>query len=108
MYGASARFALPVRDIRAYTGAGWLVALCGDVMTMPGLGEKPAAVNVDIDENGRTIGLFWPRPVKWCPTLSASSSLDGYAIFAMAVTSSNADRPVRRGDRSVAVTARSA
>jgi formate--tetrahydrofolate ligase len=51
-------FTVTVRDLRAYTGAGWLVALCGDMMTMPGLGASPAAVNVDIDEDGRTIGLF--------------------------------------------------
>ena len=48
----------PVRDIRAYTGAGWLVPLCGDIVQMPGLGKTPAALNVDIDENGRTVGLF--------------------------------------------------
>jgi formyltetrahydrofolate synthetase len=51
-------FVVTVRDIRAYTGAGWLVALCGDMQTMPGLSKTPAAFNVDIDENGRTIGLF--------------------------------------------------
>jgi formate--tetrahydrofolate ligase len=51
-------FTVTVRDIRAYTGAGWLVALCGDMQTMPGLGERPAAFTVDIDENGRTVGLF--------------------------------------------------
>jgi formate--tetrahydrofolate ligase len=51
-------FTLPVRDVRAYTGAGWLVPLCGDIQQMPGLGRTPAAMNVDIDENGRTIGLF--------------------------------------------------
>jgi formyltetrahydrofolate synthetase len=51
-------FTLPVRDIRAYTGAGWLVPLCGDIQQMPGLGKAPAALNVDIDEEGRTIGLF--------------------------------------------------
>jgi formate--tetrahydrofolate ligase len=51
-------FTVPVRDIRAYTGAGWLVALCGDMQTMPGLGKTPAAVNVDIDGDGRTVGLF--------------------------------------------------
>ena len=47
-----------MRDIRAYTGAGWLVALCGTMQTMPGLGAAPAAFNVDIDEDGRTVGLF--------------------------------------------------
>ncbi len=51
-------FRIPVRDIRAYTGAGFLTALCGDIMQMPGLGKTPAGLNVDIDENGRTIGLF--------------------------------------------------
>jgi formate--tetrahydrofolate ligase len=51
-------FTVPVRAIRPYTGAGWLVALCGDMQTMPGLSATPAAFNVDIDENGRTVGLF--------------------------------------------------
>jgi formate--tetrahydrofolate ligase len=51
-------FRVAVRDIRAYTGAGWLVPLCGDITQMPGLGRSPAALNVDIDEDGRTIGLF--------------------------------------------------
>ena len=51
-------FEVTVRDVRAYTGAGWLVALCGTMQTMPGLGASPAAFNVDIDENGRTVGLF--------------------------------------------------
>jgi formate--tetrahydrofolate ligase len=51
-------FVLPVREVRAYTGAGWLVALCGDLMTMPGLPAEPAALRIDIDESGRTIGLL--------------------------------------------------
>jgi formyltetrahydrofolate synthetase len=51
-------FTVTIRDIRAYTGAGWLVALCGDMQTMPGLSATPAAFNVDIDEEGRTVGLF--------------------------------------------------
>jgi formate--tetrahydrofolate ligase len=51
-------FEVTVRDIRAYTGAGWLVALCGTMQTMPGLSANPAAFNVDIDEDGRTVGLF--------------------------------------------------
>ena len=54
--GATSRS--PVRDIRAYTGAGWLVPLCGDITQMPGLGKTPAALNVDIDADGRTVGLF--------------------------------------------------
>ncbi len=56
--GAPKGFTLPVRDMRAYTGAGWLVPLCGDIMQMPGLGKTPAAFDVDIDETGRTVGLF--------------------------------------------------
>ncbi len=51
-------FTVTVRDVRAYTGAGWLVALCGDMQTMPGLGAGAAAFDVDIDESGRTVGLF--------------------------------------------------
>ncbi len=51
-------FTLTVRDVRAYTGAGWVVPLCGDITQMPGLGKTPAALNVDIDEHGRTVGLF--------------------------------------------------
>jgi formyltetrahydrofolate synthetase len=51
-------FEVTIRDVRAYTGAGWLVALCGTMQTMPGLGASPAAFNVDIDADGRTVGLF--------------------------------------------------
>jgi formate--tetrahydrofolate ligase len=50
-------FTLPVREIRPYTGAGWLVVLCGDLMTMPGLSAHPAALDIDIDQDGRTVGL---------------------------------------------------
>jgi formate--tetrahydrofolate ligase len=58
LLNAPTGFTITVRDIRAYTGAGWLVPLLGDMQTMPGLGVKPAAFDVDIDENGRTVGLF--------------------------------------------------
>jgi formyltetrahydrofolate synthetase len=58
LVNAPTGFTVTVRDIRAYTGAGWLVALCGDMQTMPGLGKTPAAFNVDIDAEGRTVGLF--------------------------------------------------
>jgi formate--tetrahydrofolate ligase len=58
LLGAPTDFQLPVRDVRAYTGAGWLVPLCGAVQQMPGLGKTPAAHNVDIDTEGRTVGLF--------------------------------------------------
>jgi formate--tetrahydrofolate ligase len=56
--GAPTDFTLPVRDLRSYTGAGWIVALCGDMQTMPGLGVSPALQNVDVDADGRTVGLF--------------------------------------------------
>ena len=51
-------FTVPIRDLRPYTGAGWLVALCGDMMTMPGLGKTPAAFAIDIDDSGEIVGLF--------------------------------------------------
>jgi formate--tetrahydrofolate ligase len=51
-------FTVGVRDLRAYTGAGWIVALCGDMQTMPGYGRTPAAHSVDIDDRGEIIGLF--------------------------------------------------
>jgi formate--tetrahydrofolate ligase len=56
--GAPKGFRLPIRDIRASVGAGFLYPLCGEMMTMPGLPSRPAAVDVDIDEEGRTVGLF--------------------------------------------------
>jgi formate--tetrahydrofolate ligase len=55
---APSGFTVTVRDLRPYTGAGWLVALCGDMQTMPGYGRTPAAHAVDIDEDGKTVGLF--------------------------------------------------
>src|SRR6187200_2598390 len=58
LLNAPTGFTVTVRDIRQYTGAGWLVPLLGDMQTMPGYGVSPAAFNVDIDENGRTVGLF--------------------------------------------------
>ncbi len=51
-------FTLHVRELRISAGAGFIVALTGDIMTMPGLPKKPAAENIDIDENGRITGLF--------------------------------------------------
>jgi formyltetrahydrofolate synthetase len=58
LINAPEHFTLAIRDIRAYTGAGWLVPLCGDITQMPGLGKTPAALSVDIDAEGRTVGLF--------------------------------------------------
>lgn len=56
--GAPKGYRLPVRDIRASVGAGFLYPLCGEMRTMPGLPSKPAFLNVDIDEQGRVVGLF--------------------------------------------------
>ena len=56
--GAPTGWELTVREIRASAGAGFLVALTGDVMTMPGLPKVPAAEGVDIDEDGKIVGLF--------------------------------------------------
>ena len=51
-------FDLTVRDVYVSAGAGFVVALTGAIMTMPGLPKKPAADNIDVDENGRITGLF--------------------------------------------------
>ena len=51
-------FRLPIRNLSASVGAGFVVALCGDIMLMPGLGRAPAFANVDVDADGRTVGLF--------------------------------------------------
>jgi formyltetrahydrofolate synthetase len=51
-------YRLPVRGVVPAAGAGFVVVLCGDMQRMPGLGKTPAFHKVDIDENGRTVGLF--------------------------------------------------
>ena len=51
-------FRVTVRNMKVSAGAGFVVVLTGDVMTMPGLPKVPAAVNVDVDENGKIKGLF--------------------------------------------------
>jgi formate--tetrahydrofolate ligase len=51
-------FILPVRGLVPSAGAGFVVALCGDMQRMPGLGKTPAFMNIDVDEEGRTVGLF--------------------------------------------------
>lgn len=58
LLGAPSGFTLPVRDIRPAAGAGFLYPLCGSMRTMPGMPSHPASENVDIDENGKTLGLF--------------------------------------------------
>ena len=56
--GAPTGWRLPVREVRASVGAGFVYPICGDVRTMPGLGSDPAAAHVDIDADGQTVGLF--------------------------------------------------
>ena len=58
MLGAPRGFSITVRNIKVSAGAGFLVALTGDVMTMPGLPKAPSAERIDVDENGRISGLF--------------------------------------------------
>jgi formyltetrahydrofolate synthetase len=58
LLGAPTAFTLPVRDVRAYTGAGWIVPLCVDITQMPGMARDSAAIKVDITKAGRTVGLF--------------------------------------------------
>jgi formate--tetrahydrofolate ligase len=58
LLNAPTGFTVTVRDLRPYTGAGWIVALCGDMQTMPGLGTNPAAFSIDIDADGNVVGLF--------------------------------------------------
>ena len=58
MLGAPRGFSITVRNIKVSAGAGFLVALTGDIMTMPGLPKAPSAERIDVDENGRISGLF--------------------------------------------------
>lgn len=58
IYGAPKDFSITVRELRPSIGAGFIVALTGNVMTMPGLPKHPAALDMDIDENGHIVGLF--------------------------------------------------
>jgi len=55
--GAPTGWVLPVREVRASVGAGFIYPLCGEMRTMPGLSATPAATHVDIDENGEIMGL---------------------------------------------------
>ena len=56
--GAPKDFTITVRNLKVSAGAGFLVALTGDIMTMPGLPKVPAAEKIDVDENGKITGLF--------------------------------------------------
>ena len=56
--GAPSGFTVPVREVRASVGAGYIYPLLGEMRTMPGLGATPAFMNVDVDEDGSIVGLF--------------------------------------------------
>ncbi|WP_066299754.1 formate--tetrahydrofolate ligase [Bacillus sp. FJAT-29937] len=56
--GRPTGFSITIRELKPSVGAGFIVALTGDVMTMPGLPKLPAALKMDVDENGNAIGLF--------------------------------------------------
>ena len=58
LLGAPKDFSVTVRSLKVSAGAGFIVALTGDIMTMPGLPKSPAAERIDVDENGRISGLF--------------------------------------------------
>lgn len=58
LIGAPKDFEVTIKDLRVSAGAGFIVALTGDIMTMPGLPKVPAAENIDVDENGKITGLF--------------------------------------------------
>ncbi len=56
--GAPTGWVMPVRQVRASVGAGFIYPICGEMRTMPGLSASPAAEKIDIDENGEIVGLF--------------------------------------------------
>ena len=56
--GAPENFEITIRELVPKLGAGFIVALTGDVMTMPGLPKRPAALNMDVAADGTAIGLF--------------------------------------------------
>ena len=58
LLGRPKGFTVTIKEVRVSAGAGFIVALAGDIMTMPGLPKTPAAEKIDIDENGKIIGLF--------------------------------------------------
>ena len=58
LLGAPKGFTVTVRNLKVSAGAGFLVALTGDIMTMPGLPKVPSAEKIDVDENGKITGLF--------------------------------------------------
>ena len=58
LLGAPEGFTVNIKSVKVSAGAGFVVALTGDIMTMPGLPKIPAAEKIDVDENGEIVGLF--------------------------------------------------
>ena len=58
LQGAPTGWRLPVREVRASVGAGFVYPVSGEMSTMPGLGSSPAALDIDLDDEGRIVGLF--------------------------------------------------
>ncbi|MFA6576477.1 MAG: formate--tetrahydrofolate ligase, partial [Nocardioides sp.] len=56
--GAPTGWRMPVREVRAAVGAGYVYAICGDMRTMPGLPKHPNAGRIDLDADGNVVGLF--------------------------------------------------
>jgi formate--tetrahydrofolate ligase len=56
--GAPSGHVVNIREVRLAAGAEFIVMVCGDIMTMPGLPKVPSADHIDIDEQGRVVGLF--------------------------------------------------
>jgi formate--tetrahydrofolate ligase len=56
--GAPRGFNIPVREVRLSAGAEFIVAICGEIMTMPGLPKVPSADSINVNEQGRIVGLF--------------------------------------------------
>jgi methylenetetrahydrofolate dehydrogenase (NADP+)/methenyltetrahydrofolate cyclohydrolase/formyltetrahydrofolate synthetase len=56
--GVPTGFVLPIREVRASVGSGFIYPLCGEMRTMPGLPSKPVFLNVDLDDEGKVVGLF--------------------------------------------------
>ena len=58
LHGAPSGHVINIREVRLAAGAEFIVMVCGDIMTMPGLPKVPSAASMDVDESGRIVGLF--------------------------------------------------
>jgi formate--tetrahydrofolate ligase len=58
LHGAPEGHLVNIREVRLAAGAEFVVMVCGDIMTMPGLPREPAATRIDVDDRGRIVGLF--------------------------------------------------